>query len=257
MKKILITGKSGYIATELRKYLSAKHEITAIGREDFSLENTVKTDEFFNKSFYDVVIHSAIVGGNRVYPDNINCLKSNINIFLNILKNKKNFGKLLNFGSGAQFTLQPKYYGLSKKLINNFIHETENFYDLRIYGVFDENEPETKFIKRSIKSNLAKEKISIFNNKMMDYIYMPDLCSLVEYYIESKNPKKEIDCCYKDKLTLFNVANFINSISDFKSKIEVESYSYDHYIGPKIDLPVKVLGLKKGLKKTFKQIKNQ
>ena len=89
MKKILITGKSWYIATELRKRLSAKYEVTAIGREDFSLEDSVETDEFFNKSFYDVVIHSAIVGGSRIYPDNINCLKSNINIFLNILKNKK------------------------------------------------------------------------------------------------------------------------------------------------------------------------
>jgi UDP-glucose 4-epimerase len=256
MKKILITGKSGYIATELKKYLSTKYEVTAIGREDFSLESAVETDKFFNKSFYDVVIHSAIVGGGRMYPDDINCLKSNINIFLNILNNKKKFGKLLNFGSGAQFTLQPKYYGLSKKLINNFIHETKNFYDLRIYGVFDENEPESKFIKRCINSNLAKEKISIFNNKMMDYIFMPDLCSLVEYYIKGKNLKKEIDCCYKDKVTLFNVAKFINSISDFESEIKVESHSYDHYIGSKIDLPIKILGLQEGIKKTFENIKN-
>ena len=257
MKKILITGKSGYIASELKKYFFNKYEITIIGREDFSLEDEKETNKFFQKSFYDVVIHSAILGGNRLYPDSIECLKTNINIFLNILNNKNNFGKLINFGSGAQFTLSPKYYGLSKKLINGFIKETENFYDLRIYGVFNENELESRFIKRSIKSNLCKENIHIFNNKMMDYIYMDDLCSLVEYYIKENNPPKEIDCCYKDKVTLFNIAQYINSISDFKSKIKLESHSYDHYIGPKIKLPIKVIGLQEGIKRTFKKINNK
>jgi len=257
MKKILITGKSGYIASELKKYFFNKYEITIIGREDFSLEDEKETNKFFQKSFYDVVIHSAILGGNRLYPDSIECLKTNINIFLNILNNKNNFGKLINFGSGAQFTLSPKYYGLSKKLINGFVKETENFYDLRIYGVFNENELESRFIKRSIKSNLCKENIHIFNNKMMDYIYMDDLCSLVEYYIKENNPPKEIDCCYKDKVTLFNIAQYINSISDFKSKIKLESHSYDHYIGPKIKLPIKVIGLQEGIKRTFKKINNK
>ena len=255
--KILITGKSGYIASEISKYLSSKYEVTTIGREDFSLEDENETNKFFQKSFYDVVIHSAILGGNRLYPDSIECLKTNINIFLNILNNKNNFGKLINFGSGAQFTLSPKYYGLSKKLINGFVKETENFYDLRIYGVFNENELESRFIKKSIKSNLCKENINIFNNKMMDYIYMDDLCSLVEYYIKENNPPKEIDCCYKDKVTLFNIAQYINSISDFKSKIKLESHSYDHYIGPKINLPIKVIGLEEGIKRTFKRINNK
>lgn len=257
MKKILITGKSGYIATQLKKYFCNKYEITTIGREDFCIEDEQESEKFFNKSYYDAVIHTAIVGGSRLYPDSIECLKTNINIFLNILNNKNNFGKLINFGSGAQFTLSPKYYGLSKKLINGFIKETENFYDLRIYGVFNENELESRFIKRSIKSNLCKENIHIFNNKMMDYIYMDDLCSLVEYYIKENNPPKEIDCCYKDKVTLFNIAQYINSISDFKSKIKLESHSYDHYIGPKINLPIKVIGLEEGIKRTFKTINNK
>ena len=256
MKKILITGKSGYIATQLKKYFCNKYEITTIGREDFCIEDEQECEKFFNKSYYDAVIHTAIVGGSRFYPDGMDCLKSNINIFLNILNNKNNFGKLINFGSGAQFNLIPKYYGLSKKLINSFIKENSNFYDLRIYGVFNENEIDTRFIKGSILSNLEKEKISIFNNKMMDYIYMDDLCSLVEYYIEENNPAKEIDCCYKNKVTLYNIAQFINSISDFQSKIELQSHSYDHYIGPQKNLPIETLGLEEGIKRTFEKIKN-
>ena len=144
MKKILITGKSGYIATQLKKYFCNKYEITTIGREDFCIEDEQECEKFFNKSYYDAVIHTAIVGGSRFYPDDMDCLKSNINIFLNILNNKNNFGKLINFGSGAQFNLIPKYYGLSKKLINSFIKENSNFYDLRIYGVFNENEIDTR-----------------------------------------------------------------------------------------------------------------
>tara|TARA_R110002020_G_scaffold215746_2_gene423026 strand:- start:512 stop:1282 length:771 start_codon:yes stop_codon:yes gene_type:complete len=255
--KILITGKSGYIASELKKYLSSKYNITTIGREDFSLEDEAQTNKFFDKSYYDVVIHTAIVGGNRLYDDNINCLKSNINIFLNILNNKKKFGRLINFGSGAQFTLNPKYYGLSKKLINEFVKENKNFYELRVYGVFNENELETKFIKTSIKSNLQKKDISIFDNKFMDYMYMDDLCSLVEYYIREKNPPKEINCCYNNKITLFNIAKIINSISDYKSDIKIKNYTYEDYIGSRNTIPVDVIGLTEGIKKTFDKIKNQ
>ena len=57
-------------------------------------------------------------------------------------------------------------------------------------------------------------------------------------------------------VTLYNIAQFINSISDFQSKIELQSHSYDHYIGPQKNLPIETLGLEEGIKRTFEKIKN-
>ena len=257
MKKILITGKSGYIAKELYKYLKDKYKITTIGREDFSLEDPEATDEFFSNKLYDVVIHTAIIGGNRLYKDSIKCFNSNVNIFLNIIKNKNKFKRLINFGSGAQFSLNPKFYGLSKKMINEIIQYVDDVYDLRIYGVFNENELDSRFIKSAIKRNLKKQNISIFENKFMDYIYMEDLCALVDYYIEADKPQKEIDCCYENKVTLFNIAKLINKISDFKSDINIESHTYYDYIGSKNKLPIKTIGLVEGIRKTFSILKDE
>tara|TARA_A100000171_G_C2119684_1_gene140031 strand:- start:616 stop:1389 length:774 start_codon:yes stop_codon:yes gene_type:complete len=257
MKKILITGKSGYIAKELYKHLKGKYEVTTIGREDFSLEDTEATDEFFSNKLYDVVIHTAIIGGNRLYKDSVKCFNSNVDIFLNILKNKNKFKRLINFGSGAQFSLNPKFYGLSKRMINEIIKYVDDAYELRIYGIFNENELDSRFIKSAIKSNLQKQNITIFENKFMDYIYMEDFCSLVEYYIEANKPQKEMDCCYEDKITLFNIAETINKISGFESNINIESHTYYDYIGSKNKLPIKTIGLVEGIRKTFSILKNE
>ena len=47
MKKILITGKSGYIASTLIKHFSKDHVVTAVGREDFDLKNADDCKKFF------------------------------------------------------------------------------------------------------------------------------------------------------------------------------------------------------------------
>ena len=61
MKKILITGKSGYIASTLIKYLSKNHAVTAVGREDFNLANQSDCRAFFLDKTYDIVIHCAVM----------------------------------------------------------------------------------------------------------------------------------------------------------------------------------------------------
>ena len=255
MKKILITGKSGYIASTLTKRLSENHAITAIGREDFDLANQNDCRAFFSDKCYDVVIHCAVMGGNRLFKDSFECFKTNVEMFLNLKENKHKFDKLLHFGSGAEFSLTPYYYGYSKKIISSIIKETKNFYNLRIFGVFDENDLKTRFIVASIINSLKGNNINIHENKFMDFIYMKDLVSLVEYYINMVTLSKDIDCCYKDKVTLHNIANIINSLSDKKVKIDNNGFNYKSYIGSQNELPIKTIGLKEGIKNTYKIIK--
>ena len=103
--------------------------------------------------------------------------------------------------------------------ISKSISEQENFYNIRIFAVFDENELDTRFIKGNIKRYINKEPIVIHQDKFMDFFYMKDLISLVDYYIQSENPPKEIDCSYQQSHSLFNIANMINGLDTHKTQI--------------------------------------
>ena len=67
---------------------------------------------------------------------------------------------------------------------------------IKIFGIFDENELDTRFIKASLKRYIAKEPIQIHQDKVMDFFYMQDLVNVLEHYMSEENPPKEFDCAY-------------------------------------------------------------
>jgi len=253
---ILITGGNGYIAKSLYSSLKNTYNITCISRNDFDLKNLKSCfDWFFGKTF-DVVIHTAAVGGSRLRPDDESVLTENIEIYHNILSCKEHFGKMIYFGSGAEIFQTNTFYGTSKKVISESINTTNDVYNLRIFGVFDENELDTRFVKSNLIRYIKKEPLSIHSNKLMDFFYMKDLVSLVEYYIENDNLEKIVNCSYETKNTLVNIANFINSLSDYNVPINIGNKdTLDFYCGNS-NLPIKTIGLEQGIINTYKILKN-
>ena len=72
--KILITGGNSYIAKSIHSYLYLKHDVTLITRNDFDLINKDETVNWFKNKYFDVVIHTATTGGNRLLGENSNIL---------------------------------------------------------------------------------------------------------------------------------------------------------------------------------------
>ncbi len=257
---ILITGGNGYIAKSLSDGLwrgMNRYDITSITRKDFDLTDRDATNEWFKDKYFDVVVHTAAVGGSRLHNDNADVLYQNLQIFFNLYNNKHCFGKLINFGSGAELGMPNDPYGLSKKVISKFIDPEPFFYNIRIYGVFDENEWNTRFIKSNIKRYINKEYISIHQDKLMDFFYMKDLVKLIEYYIDNNDMKKNIDCSYYKKYSLLDIANIINSLSDYKVGIVAKTTKVKDYIGDFCLPDLKWVGLEKGIKETYKELLNE
>ena len=250
--KILITGGNGYIAKSLYGALKDKYQITTISRNNFDLTDYNATCEWFHEREYDVVIHTAISGGSRLEKDQNEVYDKNIKMFTNLVANKQYFNKLITLGSGAEIFLRDSHYGRSKIKIAESIRNIENFYNLRIFGVFDEHELTTRFIKSNIIRYINKEPIIIHSNKIMDFFYMDDLISLVDYYINHKNPQKEINCCYENKYTLINIANMINALDSYEVPIIIQDKEkLDFYCGNSDLPPIPLIGLEKGIQNTF------
>lgn len=259
---ILITGKSGYIAKMLIEHLSKQYNIISIGRDDFDLTNSNETNEFFklNNVIYDIVIHTAIAGGNRLQDDNWDVADINLKMYYNLLDNKKYYNKFINIGSGAELYTPLQPYGLSKRVIYESILGKNNFYSLRIFGIFNHKELSSRFIKANIIRYLNKENLIIHQNKFMDFIYFQDFISIILHYINFNNLPKSIDCVYTKKYSLLDIARIINNLNDYNIDINILNQKIGtNYIGSSsIDiLNIKTVGLEKGIIETFYNIKNQ
>ena len=251
---ILITGGNGYIAKSLSKNIDNSLSIT---RKDFDLTDRHATNKWFEGKYFDVIIHTATKGGSRLNEDKSDVCYQNLQMFYNLLNNKHCFGKLINFGSGAELNMPTDPYGLSKNIISRIIDSEPHFYNIRIYGVFDENELDTRFIKNNIKRYINREPLKIHQNKIMDFFYMEDLVTLVKHYISESHPPKNIDCSYDCNHSLYDIAHIINNLSDYKVDIEITGgvLGHDKYAGEyNHTIKGNYIGLAIGINKTYEKL---
>lgn len=264
--RILITGAKGYLGSTLNKVLERNFQVTAISREDFDLTNSHETEQFFAHNLnFDVVLHCASIGIDNPRSENWKILDDNLRMYYNLLENNNNFKKLINFGTGAETdnVLNQFPYGMSKNIIAKSIADTEGFYNIRLFGLFNENELDKRFIKSSLRRYINREPIIIHENKLMDFFYMDDLIKVVGYYInniDSPDLPKELNCCYEHILSLKNIANnIINNLSDYKVEIIVESQNRTGYKSD-CQFPLKdieLTGLDQGIKEVYEKLKNE
>jgi len=258
--KLLITGGNGYIGKSLYESLKDKHHVTTTTRQNFDLSGYDSTCEWFNEREFDVVLHTAIVGGSSFLGDRREqdegfMMQQNLAMYSNLLVNKHHFKKLISFGSGAEIFMRDTPYGTSKSKISESVGNTENFYNLRIFNVFDENESANRFLKANILRYIKKEPMRIHANKIMDFIYMQDLISTVEYYMTNTNLAKDINCCYEEKYTLKTIANMINSLDTHKVPIITENETQlEFYCGDSGLPPIDIVGLPQGIQNTFRAL---
>jgi nucleoside-diphosphate-sugar epimerase len=254
---ILLTGSQGYIGSGITRHLRDLYKITCINRNIFDLRDSEETKQWFSNLniCFDVVIHTAIKGGNRIEKDASSILDDNIKMYLNLLNHRDRYKKFINIGSGAELSSPDSFYGLSKKTIAQSILDKTNFYNLRIYGIFDEYELDRRLIKHSISNYLENKDIIIHDNKYMDFIYFYDFISILKEYIESKITIKTIDCVYEDKYMLTDIANIINQSENYSVPIKVENNSNNNYIGNYYNFGINYIGLKQGIQKTYRKIK--
>ena len=222
--KILITGSNGYIGQALEKNLTG-HDLTLLHRGVCEITDEKQVDAFFTEN-YDTVIHCAAAGGSRFRGDNPKVLHDNLKMFLNLYKHRDKFNKLIHFGSGAQYHAPDTYYGFSKRIISDIIETENKFFNLIIYGMFDKNEIETRFIKSCINNCKEDTTIKVHKNKQMDFFHMEDLLKLVNEYIDGTREDQLVECVYMEKLDLCEIAEIVMSEMG-KGEIIIENPGLD------------------------------
>ena len=258
MKKILITGGNGYIATSLYKALKDKYDITKVSRADFDLTNYAATCEFLQDKYFDVVIHTAVVGGNRLQEEDDSILRSNLDMYYNLINNKEHFGRFISFGSGAELGWPTTPYGYSKRIIAESMLKRDYCLNIRIFAVFDENELDRRFIKSNILRYINQGDMIIHENKGMDFFYMKDLITLVDHCMQREEwLYNTIDCRYAESYSLMEIAQIINTLDKYKVGIGMGVAKPDGkpYTGNYVGMQIPLIGLEDGIREVYSLLK--
>lgn len=253
--KILITGGNGFVAKALYNALKDVYEVTSISRNDFDLTNFVDTKTYLQDKYFDVVIHTAASGVTRTKEWVWKDMDNNLSMYYSLLYNKSSYGKLIHFGSGAEIYINDKPYGFSKSVISKSIEAIDNFYNVRIFAVFDESELDTRFIKSCINKYINKEDMEVHCTKKMDFFYMQDLVKVVEHYINNDDLPKEYNCCYEKKYSLLEIAMMVNNLDKYKVAISAKNKIEQDYLGYYRPIGIDYIGLEEGIRLTYNKLK--
>ena len=273
IETILITGSGGFIGRNLKEHLSNKYNLLCPRSFELDLTDTSAVQNYFKIHSIDFVIHCAVKGGARGVVDDKSVIDINLAMFNNLKKFVDCEKRMITFGSGAQYdkslpltkikekdlgkSIPNDPYGYSKYLIAKEIQKTDNITCLNIFGCYGKYEKESRFPTYAIVQNLNCEPVVINKNVVFDYLYIDDLCSIVEHFVENKPKEKIMNLTPTKSIGIFEIAQIVNSISDFQSPILFKEEGLNNeYTGDNALLLKEIRGFKftsyeKGLKELF------
>ena len=233
--KLLITGGSGFIGRNLAEKLSEQYQVLAPARNELDLLNDAAVRDYLAQHRFDVVILSATGRSNRktTAPD---LVKNNCRMFFNFARNQNLFGRMLHYGSGAEFGVRtPRMaetffdthvptddYAFAKYVAAKFTEGPGNLVNLRLFGVFGKYEVwDVRFISNAICRVLHGMPITMRQNIRFDYLYIDDLAKLTSWFVEHEPKYKTYNVCRGETVDLLTLAHIVAEISGKNPEIQV------------------------------------
>jgi GDP-L-fucose synthase len=235
---ILVTGASGFIGRNVAEYFRNRYEVLAPGHGELDLLSQDAVDGFFRDHRVDCVIHCSNVGGTRKSAGVQDAVQKNLRMFFNLCRNSDRFGKMIYFGSGAEYDrarMPPRVsekdfgarvpvddYGFSKYVMSRYAENADGVYCLRLFGVFGPYEDyEYRFISNAILKNILHMPITIMQNVYFDWLYVKDLMPIVEHFVRNRPAEKTYNVTTGRTTDLLSIAGMINACSDYRSDVRV------------------------------------
>jgi GDP-L-fucose synthase len=166
-------------------------------------------------------------------------ISTNLRMFFNLEYHKNRYQKFLHIGSGAVYDLRRSMekvkeedfldqipadlYGFSKYIIAKYIEKEPKFYDLRLFGIFGKYEDYTmRLISNLICNALLNNKLILNQNRIFDYLYIDDLITIMDFFIENEPHEKSYNLTPDHSISLLEIAGKIQNITQEKMPVEIK-----------------------------------
>lgn len=251
--KVLITGGNGFIARNLEEQLKDEYRLVSLNSQKLNLLDTQKISRYLKSNLFDIVIHTATYDAAPKHStkDPTKVLENNLRMFFNIARCRDDFGRMIYFGSGAEFDRahwRPKMkesyfdrhvptdqYGLSKYIMTKYTLSTDKIQNLRLFAVFGKYDDWKVRLISNICHNASLGLPLIINqNKRYDFISVEDLAKIVKSSIKGNLQKKVYNVCSGEVVDFKTIAKKVikKSGQDLKLQINLpglgQEYSGDN-----------------------------
>jgi nucleoside-diphosphate-sugar epimerase len=231
--RILLTGGSGFIGRNLMETFGTKHDLFAPSHRELDVTNAPAVDRLFRDRRFDVVLHCAIEGGERV-------LECTLRGYWNLARHAGEVDRLFYFGSGAEYGKQSDLvkvreeeigrvvpgdaYGLAKFLCNEDARRRSRVTNLRLFGVYGPHEGYLfRFISNSIVKTLLGQDIVVRQDVVFDYLYVGDLIAIVERFLERDPGFADVNVTPTESISLAGILAVIASVSSRQVPVTFEN----------------------------------
>lgn len=239
--KILITGASGFIGKNLTEFFSEKYHVFAPTHKQLNLLDEIAVLRYFQNHSIDIVIHCAVIGGNRAHQYVKGMFYDNIRMFFNIVNCRKYYKRMIHINSGAIYDkrypivnikedalgkhIPVDDYGLYKYICANYINSTDNSVDLRVFGIFGEGEDyRHRFISYALRRCIQGLPIVINRNVFFDYLDIKDFINIIDYFVHHKSKFRAYNVGRGKKISLLSIAKMIQKLNKLnKNKIIIRT----------------------------------
>ena len=238
MLKLLITGASGFIGRNLADAFVDRYKVYTPGSAELNLLDSGATRDYLAKHKFDVVLHSATTRSNRRLGAPADMLDRNCRMFFNLAHDEDLFGKMIYFGSGAEYDrrdLPPRVsedyfdtqipadpYGFSKYICAKYTDHRPKIINLRLFGVFGKYEDYTvRFLSNACARVVCGLPIVIRQNVVFDYLYVQDLAKVTDCFIENTPRERSLNVCTGNGRDLLYLAQIIAEVSRKNPEIKI------------------------------------
>lgn len=247
MKRILVTGSNGFLASRFIETYKDKYEIIKGSHNFLDITNENKVFNFFKSNKIDIVFHTAAISDTGICENDPSlCEKVNYEGTLNIAKGCSINKSTLVFASSDQIyngnletgpyreniiPIPNNIYGLSKLKSEDLIKETlDTYYNLRLTWLFSLPEKNKKINKNILcnilNSALENKPISFSPNEFRGISYAYDIIENFEKLLEL--PSGDYNFGSENNLSTYDVAlkilEFL-SIKDRENLLLIKDYA--------------------------------
>ncbi len=263
LKKLLLTGGSGFIGRNLREAFANRYEVLAPGRKELDLLDDEAVRAWMRAHPVDAVIHSATTPGHRNAAPVPDLAYRNLRMYHNLVRNEDCYGRFLFLGSGAAYDMRhyrPKMdesylgehipadaHGFSKYLCGLHAQASGGrVVDLRLFGVFGKYEDwEIRFISNAVCKALAGRPITLKQNRRFDYLFIDDLAPILEHFIENQAAHAAYNLTPERSTELLELARMVGRAAGREVEIQVAEPGLGaEYSGSNARLRAEVPGLR-------------
>lgn len=237
--RILLTGASGFIGRHLREAWEGLHDLQAPSHADLDLLDPEAVEEALRAFQPDVVVHAATwdaTASSLKDPEQV--LDANLRMYLALDRSRRHFGRLIYFGSGAEFDrahwrpgmAEPEFgmhlptdaYGFSKYVMERMHRPGEPVLNLRLFGVFGPHEDwRVRFISNICCRALHGLPLALRQNRRFDYTWIGDVVDLTSRFLQGPLEAGTLNLCAGAPVALLDIAERVRILAGEDLPIQV------------------------------------